>query len=136
MKFDLIDGAIEFERGEVRRDTSRETFLASALGLKPRRDRLVNKESRHVTVDAEPGVVANLLFRGDRLHQVWILMEIPSDKDPNGWTEGHELERKAKHDAWLRQEIGSPPYDYAWGSIASEYDAKGCVSEIIVSYAE
>lgn len=63
-------------------------------------------------------------------------MEIPSDKDPNGWTEAHELERKSLHDAWLLREIGKPPYIYPWGSISSEYDAKGCVSEIIVTYAE
>ena len=43
---------------------------------------------------------------------------------------------KALHDAWLLREIGKAPYDYAWGSVASEYDAKGCVSEIIVTYAQ
>lgn len=63
-------------------------------------------------------------------------MELPSDQDPTGWTEAHELERKALHDAWLLRELGNPPYDYPWGSIASEYDAKVCVSEIIVTYAE
>ncbi len=136
MKFGLFDGSISFDRGTITRDVSRQQFLASTLGQSPRRSRLVNEEWWHITVDAEPGVVANVLFHSDQLHQVWILMSIPSDSDPNGWTEEHELERKALHDAWLRREIGEPPYDYAWGSIASEYDAKGCVSEIIVSYAE
>jgi hypothetical protein len=136
MKFGIFDGSISFEHGTLKRDTDRAAFLASALGREPRRNRLVNKEWWHITVDPEPGVAANVLFRGDRLHQVYVLMTIPSDKDKDGWTEEHELERKALHDAWLRREIGKPPYDYAWGSIASEYDAKGCVSEIIVTYAK
>lgn len=120
----------------ISRDTSREQFLASSLGVEPRRRRLVNKEWWHITVDAEPEVVANVLFRNDRLHQVWILMAIPHDRDPDGWSREHELGRKTLHDAWLRREVGDPPYQYAWGKIESEFDEKGCVSEIIISYAE
>lgn len=135
MKFNVTDGSVTFEHGNVDRRQGREEFLATPLG-KLAQPELINKEWWHLHVKPEPGVAANVLFRGDRLHQVYVLMTIPSDKDKDGWTEEHELERKALHDAWLRREIGKPPYDYAWGSIASEYDAKGCVSEIIVTYAK
>ena len=38
------------------------------------------------------------------------------------------------HDAWLRRELGAPPYKFAWGTVASELDEKGVASEIIVAY--
>ena len=82
--------------------------------------------------DIEPFQSGHL--KVDRLHQVYVLMEIPSDQH-NEWTEANEMERKAAHDRWLRRNLGEPPYEYGWGSVSSEFDAKGCVSEIIVSYA-
>jgi hypothetical protein len=75
------------------------------------------------------------VFKGDRLHQVWLLMETPSDKTDE-WTMETELQRKTLHDTWLLAELGSSPYEHAWGRIDSEFDAKGCVSEIIVTYAD
>ena len=60
-------------------------------------------------------------------------MEIPTDKTGE-WTRELELERKALHDQWLRRELGKPPYRYSWGTVASELDEKGVVSEIIVGY--
>jgi len=69
------------------------------------------------------------------MDRVFVLMSIPSDKG-NEWTEQLELTRKAKHDSWLRAELGEPPYDYAWGNVTSDYDPRGCASEIIVSYAK
>jgi len=135
MKIGVIDGSVAFELGAVERGQGRKDFLATPLGNLAQPE-LINEEWWHLHVKPEPGVAANVLFRGDRLHEIHVLLSIPSDSDPNGWTEEHELERKALHDDWLRREIGKPPYDFAWGSIASQYDAKGCVSEIIVTYAE
>jgi hypothetical protein len=135
MKFDVSDGSVAFKLGDVKRSQGRADFLQSPLGNLARPE-LINKEWWHLHVRPEPGIAANVLFRGDRLHKIYILMTIPSDQDKDGWTEEHELERKAIHDAWLRREFGRPPYEFAWGSIASYFDAKGCVSEIIVSYAD
>ena len=135
MKIGVTDGSIAFKLGIVKRSQDRKDFLSTSLG-KLARPELVNEEWWHLHIRPESGIAATVIYRGDRLHQVYVLMNISSDKDPNGWTEAHELERKAMHDSWLRREIGSAPYEYAWGSIASEYDAKGCVSEIIVTYAD
>jgi hypothetical protein len=134
MKIDVTDGSVAFELGDVKRGQGRVEFLQSPMG-KLARPELINKEWWHLHVKPELGIAANVLFRGDRLYQIYILLPIPSDNDKDGWTEEHELERKAIHDAWLRRELGKPPYEYGWGSIASEFDAKGCVSEIIVTYA-
>ena len=135
MKISVSDGTMVFEQGSVERRLLRQEFLQTPLG-KSAQPELINKEWWHLHVKPEAGIAANVLFRRDRLHQIYLAMGIPSDQDPSGWTEDHELERKALHDTWLMREIGEPPYCYAWGSIASEYDAKGCVSEIIVTYAE
>lgn len=60
-------------------------------------------------------------------------MEIPADVS-EAWTEELELKRKRVHDHWLKEEFGSGPYEYPWGHIASEFDQRGCASEIIVVY--
>jgi hypothetical protein len=135
MKIRTHDGSIQFQRGTVSRNADRLTFLGSPLGHAPRRQNLVNKEWWHITVDPEPGVASTLLFRGDRLERVFLMLDHPSDA-VGEWTEENELARKEIHDAWLLREIGRPPYEYPWGAITSEYDAKGCVSEIIVTYAK
>ena len=117
----------------IRPTMGRVDFLGTTMG-KGGTAKLVNVEWLHVTVKPERGISAKLLFRGDRLHQVYLLMTIPSDQ-ANAWTTELELERKAAHDEWLRTQLGMPPYQYAWGDVASEFDQKGCVSEIIVTYA-
>ncbi len=63
------------------------------------------------------------------------MMRIPSDKSEE-WKIEFEFERKEKHDIWLLAELGAPPYTYDWGSVTSDFDAKGCASDIIVTYAK
>lgn len=132
MRICAFDGSVSFECCKVTRGLDRQGFLASSLAAGARQ-RLVNREWWHFSFDPEPGFTARLVFRGDQLDSVFILMDLPPDKRAE-WTEANELERKALHDDWLRREIGMPPYEYAWGWIESFYDAKSCVSEIIVKY--
>lgn len=132
MKFGITDGSLVFAAGTIERTTHRESFLASEIGRDAKME-LVNEGWRQANIRPEPGIAATLVFKGDRLHQVWVLMEIPSD-ETGEWTMEIERQRKALHDKWLHAEIGEPPYEYAWGRINSEFDAKGCVSEIIVTY--
>lgn len=136
MKIGVFDGSISFAFGTIEKSGDRTDFLRSPLGGAAK-EQVVNpvEDWRHITVRPEPGVAATLIYQGERLHQVFVAMTMPSD-DSNEWTADSELERKAKHDAWLQAELGKPPYDYSWGRIVSEFDAKGCASEIIVSYAK
>jgi hypothetical protein len=135
MKIDTSDGSVSFSAGSIRRAESRTHFLESSLG-QGAEERVTNVEQqwRHITVRPEAGVAATLVFKNDCLHQIYLLMAIPSD-DSNEWTATLELDRKSKHDKWLSAELGLPPYEYAWGRVDSEFDEKGCVSEIIVTYA-
>ncbi len=132
MKIGAYDGSISFDAGSIQRKVDRQSFLKSPIG-NAAKERLVNEDWWHVDIRPEPGVAATLIFKADRLRQVYLLMKIPTD-DSDEWTAENELKRQSVHDAWLHSELGKPPYKYAWGRIDSEFDQKGCVSEIIVSY--
>ncbi|MEX0733035.1 MAG: hypothetical protein WD051_00195 [Steroidobacteraceae bacterium] len=133
MKINTTDGSIAFPSGTIRPSHDRDAFAASMVDATPR-EVFTNEDWRHFDVDPEPGIKLTVFFKGHRMDRVFVLMSIPSDK-ASEWTEQLELARKAKHDSWLRAEIGDPPYDYRWGSVTSDYDPRGCVSEIIITYA-
>jgi hypothetical protein len=133
MKISAFDGSIMFQHLSIRRDMDRDGFLATELGKEAKRE-LINEIWWHHNIKPEPGISANVLYRGDTLDKVFILMDIPQDASGE-WTLDIELARKAAHDEWLRRELGTPPYHYAWGDIVSHVDYKGVVSEIIVVYA-
>jgi hypothetical protein len=111
----------------------RRTFLTSQLG----RDAEIFLDNEpHVTyrIRPEPGVTATIYFEGPILRTVSWLFDLASEQEIE-WSEELELERKRFHDEWLRQQLGPVPYSYGWGEISSEYDARGCVSDIILNYA-
>ena len=134
MKISVIDGSVMFTGGAIQRGDDREAFLSSELG-KSAKAKLVSNEWWHLTVAPEVGVSAKLLYRGNQLHQVYLLIKMESDV-ADEWTTELELQRKALHDSWLAKELGKPPYQYTWGNIVSEFDQKACVSEIILTYAD
>ncbi len=107
MEIGKRDGVIAFQHGIVEPDMDRIAFLASSLGRTARQE-LINSEWWHLHLKPETGIAANVLYKGDRLHQVYILMTIPSD-NIGEWTMGRELERKNLHDEWLRREAGQSP---------------------------
>lgn len=134
MKIHISDGSIEFARGGVAGTTTRTSFLASPLG---RRATLVVENGPFATYqfDPEPGVGATLLFNGERLRNFAWAVSIPNE-DASSWTEEAELQRKKLHEEWLARELGAPPYQFGWGEVVSEYDAKGVSSAIIVVYEQ
>ena len=134
MKIDVFNGSVTFASGAIGPLMDRVAFLNSSVGVRAEKV-LENAGFVHLRFHPEPGIHASALFKDDRFHQLFVLMATPSD-DISEWTEAHELERMDVHDKWLRQELGKPPYEYAWGSIVSEYDSKGCESEIIFTYGK
>jgi hypothetical protein len=135
MRIDVSDGSIVFASGTIRSATRRTEFLRSPIG-DGAREQIANEREdwRQVAFDPEPGIAATLIFQGEALHQIYLALRTASD-DARPWTVATERERGAKHDAWLRTELGLPPYVYCWGSVSSEFDHKDPASEIIVSYA-
>jgi hypothetical protein len=132
MKIGAFDGAVSFASGEIKRHMDRAQFLGSAIG-RSAQERLANDNWFHYHIEPEGGIAGTVLFRDDSIDRIFLTMRLPSD-DTKQWSVEHELERKAKHDAWLQNELGRPPYSYSWGSVTSDYDARGCSSEIIVVY--
>jgi len=52
------------------------------------------------------------------------------------WDRDCELRRKAYHDAWLKTELGDPPYEYLWGTVDSTFDEKGMSSGIVIIFGK
>ena len=50
------------------------------------------------------------------------------------WEEASCLKEKAAYEAWLKQLLGSIPFQAGWGSAAAYYDSKGGSSFVRVDY--
>lgn len=134
MKIHISDGSISFAEGIVTRKMDRQAFLHSPFANS---SKVAVSNEPWITYNFTPedGVNCSVTFEGERLQQVFLLMSMPTD-DPSNWTAELEQKRKLKHEDWLRTELGPPPYEYPWGSVASEFDPRACASDIIVSYSE
>lgn len=133
VKLHRDNGVIEFGRGSIGSQTTRQAFLESNLG---RDAEVVVDNEPYMTwrVRPEADIAVTISFEEQQLRSVAWLFELPAEKKSD-WTEKSELERKERHDSWLRDELGAPPYRFAWGTVDSDYDQRACVSDIIVVYA-
>lgn len=132
VKISKTGGAIEFADGTIHASLDRTAFLATSLGQTATVPQQ-NAGWTHYDIRPEPGIAATLLYDGDRLDRVFLMMDTPSD-NPGQWSEAIERERKRIHDDWLRDTLGDPPYEFEWGKIDSQYDPRSCASDIIVLY--
>jgi len=132
MRIHTTDGVVEFANGSVSGATSLSAFLESPLG---RSAELVVENAPYITYKIRPEtcIGATLTFRHQQLlHLGWAFI-MPGETDAD-WSVESELRRKRLHEEWLQKELGSPPYQYNWGRIVSEFDAKGVSSAIIAAY--
>lgn len=133
MKIDIRTGRITFVSGSIGPHFDRHEFLASDLG---RNSKLFGANDGWVRLgfDPEPGIGAVAYFKDDRLKHVDFGFRMPTDSN-NEWTSEGEKLRQAKHDAWLRTELGEPPYKFNWGAVESSIDVKTGDSSIFVTYS-
>jgi hypothetical protein len=132
MKIHSSNGTVEFSRGCVTSSISKTSFLASPLG----RDAgpvVENAPFATYRIAPEPGIGATLLFKDEHLEYLAWGFALPGET-ASDWSEESEMRRKQLHEEWLFKELGRPPYRFDWGSIVSEYDAKGVSSAIILTY--
>jgi hypothetical protein len=132
LKIHPDSGLIEFPDGEIAPTMNLAHFLSSQAG-RLATSTLSNAQWKQFSMEPEPDIGATVLFDGDAIDRILISMKVPSDT-ANEWSERVEQQRKLQHDAWLRANLGDPPYEYEWGHVGSEYDSKGCASAIIVVY--
>ena len=50
------------------------------------------------------------------------------------WSKDEEQKLKIKHDEWLANCLGLPPYKYSWGTIESGIDIHNSTSIIVIRY--
>ena len=113
---------------------SRQEFLQTTLG-KSATVGVVNDGWVTLYVKPEPGLHGSLMYKNDRLMRLGVEMELPPEED-KAWDHATEMNRKAKHDAWLQSELGRPPYEYLWGSVDSSFDEKGFSSHITITFGK
>jgi hypothetical protein len=116
---------------------SRTAFLASPLGA----GAVVwvqNEPYCSFRTDLRAGAArfaAVCWFRGSLLTHVSLyLLADDSGASWDEWSEAAERQRQQAHDAWLRAQLGRPPYRYSWGTVESSYDPRAGASEIVVRY--
>lgn len=132
METNRADGSVFFLGGSIAPAMDKAAFLNSPLGSKSERW-FVNGTFETYRFLPEPGIVATIDFRDGRLLNVSMLFSMQDDSEDNLSVE-HELQRKQKHDDWLRATLGDPPYRYNWGHVSSDFYHQHCESDIMVVY--
>ena len=132
MQISVSDGLVSFAGGNIDPRQDRTAFLTTPLGARAERW-FVNGPFETYRFFPEPGIVATADFRDGRILNVSLTFDLPDDSQEN-WSTPHELARKERHDAWLREHLGEPPYRYDWGQVESVIYHQHCGSEITVSY--
>jgi hypothetical protein len=132
MKIDTSTGTITFSLGNISRLLNKAQFLDSPIGRLAKKS-LVNANWSHFEIDPEEGIAGTLLFDGDSIDRIFLSMRMKSEESKE-WSVEYELLRKAKHEEWLQEAMGAPPYKYHWGRVVSEFDPKGLASDIIIVY--
>ncbi len=77
-----------------------------------------------------------LYFNPDQILEMISLGLLDDEKlhSWENWSEEKELQKKAKHDLFLAQNLGDPPYEYWWGEISSQYESRSGSSNITIRY--
>jgi len=132
MRINRANGTIQFASGTMTPLMSQPELQRSVTNGRLERW-FVNGPFETYRFFPEPGVVATADFRDGHMLNVSLTFELPDDA-PDNVSMAHELKRKEKHDAWLREHLGEPPYRYNWGVIESVFYHQHCGSEITVSY--
>jgi len=132
MMIDRNTGTISFSLGDVSRTFNKAQFLDTPIG-RAAKESLVNANWSHYEIDPEDDVVGTVLFDGNAIDRIFLSMRMKSDESEE-WSVELELQRKARHEEWLQDAMGQPPYRYCWGRVVSEFDPKGLASEIIIVY--
>jgi len=134
VKIQIFDGSVAFAEGTIGRRMDKQAFLRSRIG-ESAKEALVNGPWSTYKISPEPGVAGSVIFEGNHLRQLFLLLRLPSD-DTSGWSDEAEQERLALHDEWLKAELGKPPYRYVWGEVESSFDPRAGCSDIVLHYAD
>ena len=122
----------------IGRSLNKQTFLSSELG-KSSKEIISNQEwsTFNTGIHSIRGelFVLGLSFFGADLVEFDLTNVQPGEKRTwSDWSKEKEMARKDRHDKWLANQLGKPPYKLAWGQVFSVYDQQSGGSSIIVRY--
>lgn len=125
-------GEVVLEQGtRIGPKLSRSEFLA--LGLEPEPFAAPSWLRLHVRLSTKEPFVIVLRFEEERLAQLDLVVDDPAFSKP--WDVATEKARARWHAKWLQRWFGtSRRREYAWGKVASWFDARGCSAGITLSY--
>lgn len=137
---ELVNGTINIKNKEyiIRPKQTVQDFLSSDLYCEVIDQQLHIFSNYYIKPQVIEGqkFIMRLFFNKSKVIDSVKIGIIDDDKIPtwNTWSEDNELERKSKHDKWLRKVLGPPPYRYDWGEITSNYDPRSGSSMITIRY--
>lgn len=134
MKIDPALGTVSFPDITIGPHYSRLEFLQTKLGSTAKLG-VVNDGWVTLHIQPEAGIYGAVAFKDDRLVTFEASMQMPSG-EVGDYDRECELRRKTYHDAWLKSELGDPPYEYSWGRVLSWFDAKSVSSDIVVIFGK
>lgn len=122
--------------GLIYPDLTEDAFLSS-VGLKAE-ENILNGDYHSFDIESlvigKTNFAARIFFKQG---QLWMLsLYLVDGSSWSNWSEEEEMRRKAKHDEFLNQELGNPPYVFSWGKVESIFDRKGGSSSIVINYGE
>ena len=117
---------------------TRRDFFMSSLG---RRSKPLIRNEPYMSWDLpavelpDKIIFSRIFFNGEKMDMVTWTVDLP----PFGatwadWSLEKEMQIKAYNDALLEHDLGSPPYEFAWGKVVSVYSERDDASLIVIRY--
>ena len=113
-------------------------FLRSALGssakkIQSSRSRTYYEIWQQVDPELEIGIIVRFQPGGglDRITAKFVKAGMRSTP----WSKEMEEDLKGFHDRWLREQLGSPPWQFAWGKAISAFEPHWYSASIVIDYA-
>jgi hypothetical protein len=113
------------------RDLNEPEFLRSALGLaakkKSRGSRNYYEIWQQVDPELEVGITVGF--------QTWgAVGTLKAGMRSAPWSKDMEEDIKRLHDLWLQEQLGNPPYQFAWGKALSTFEPHWYSANIVIDY--
>jgi len=137
VKIDSSTGAYILGKQKLGRDLKEPEFLRSALGLAakkvPAGSRNYYEIWQQVDPELEIGITVGFQPGGplERITAKFVKAGMRSAP----WSKDMEEDLKRFHDNWLREQLGNPPHQFAWGRAMSTIEPHWCSANIVIDYA-
>jgi hypothetical protein len=121
----------------VGRDLSEPEFLRSALGLAAKKIPAAGARKyyeiwQQVAPELEVGITVGFQ-PGEPLQRIAIKF-VKAVMRSAPWSKDMEEDIKRIHDVWLREQLGNPPNQFAWGKALSTIEPHWYSASIVIDY--